>query len=208
MRKVLAKSPDPIIYDQKCKELSVLKALDSEDYIDLYFADESSFSLTPQVPYGWQERGEKAIGLPSQRSKHITTFGLITRDNHFEGYTKEGSFKSQDVINSLDDFVSKTRKKTVIVMDNAPIHKSKIFKEKMKDWEKKEVYIWFLPTYSPHLNIIEILWKRIKYSWLKPINYSNWNALYNAINFILLRIGTLFKVTFTYDKGLVTTSRI
>ena len=55
LRKVLAQSPDPIVYAKKCKELTILKNLDSEDYIDLYFADESSFSLILQVPYGWQK---------------------------------------------------------------------------------------------------------------------------------------------------------
>ncbi len=202
-RKVLAQSPNPVIYKKKKDELTLLKELDSKKYIDLYFADESGFSLTPQVPYGWQKRGGKPIGIPTQRSKNITVLGFITRDNLFQGYTRDGSFKSKDVIDSIDDFVLKTKKKTVIVMDNAPIHKSHAFKESMKKWEKEDVYIWFLPPYSPHLNPIEILWKRMKYKWLKPLNYSNRNTLYTAVKSILQGIGSLFKIAFTYQEGLI-----
>ncbi|KAA6323078.1 hypothetical protein EZS27_027452, partial [termite gut metagenome] len=31
---------------------------------------------------------------------------------------------------------------------------------------EKEVLIFFLPVYSPELNLIEILWRRIKYQWI------------------------------------------
>jgi len=43
--------------------------------------------------------------------------------------------------------------------------------EKLPEWEEKDFYIFNLPTYSPHLNIIEILWRRMKYEWLKPEDY-------------------------------------
>lgn len=158
----------------------------------------------PQVPYGWQKRGEKAIEIPSQRSSNITVFGLLTRDNYFKGYSHEGSFTSKDVIDALDDFVQSTTKKTVIVMDNAPIHRSHAFKERMKQWEEEDVHIWFLPPYSPHLNCIEILWQRMKYQWLEPRDYTNWNSLWNAIQTLLLGIGTLLKITFTYESGIRT----
>ncbi|MGZ5009025.1 MAG: transposase [Methylobacter sp.] len=31
--------------------------------------------------------------------------------------------------------------------------------------------MWFLPPYSPELNHIEVLWKKIKYGWL------SWDSL-------------------------------
>ena len=37
---------------------------------------------------------------------------------------------------------------------------------KIEERKEKDVLIYFLPPYSPELNLIEILWKRIKYEWL------------------------------------------
>jgi len=34
-----------------------------------------------------------------------------------------------------------------------------------EEWKKKGLSIFWLPTYSSELNIIEILWRLIKYSW-------------------------------------------
>ncbi|MBC6474874.1 MAG: transposase [Hormoscilla sp. GM102CHS1] len=38
---------------------------------------------------------------------------------------------------------------------------------------KKRVNNFYLPTYSPQLNIIEILWRFIKYSWLNTDAYES-----------------------------------
>jgi len=40
----------------------------------------------------------------------------------------------------------------------------------MEEWKEKEVYIFFLPPYSPELNLIEILWRRINYQWWIPFD--------------------------------------
>jgi len=41
--------------------------LEDNEYIDLYFGDESHFGLTPNVPYAWQMKG-KQILLPAKAS--------------------------------------------------------------------------------------------------------------------------------------------
>ena len=38
----------------------------------------------------------------------------------------------------------------------------------------------YLPPYSPELNLIEILWRRIKYTWLPFSAYACLNALSEA----------------------------
>ena len=43
----------------------------------------------------------------------------------------------------------------MIVLDNAPIHRSKAFEKKIAEWSQKKLKIFWLPTYSPQLNLIE-----------------------------------------------------
>jgi transposase len=63
-----------------------------------------------------------------------------------------GSTDSQVIIGCLDFIAHSLEKETSIVLDNAPIHRSEEFVEKIKDWAKLGLKIYFLPTYCPSLN--------------------------------------------------------
>ncbi len=170
--------------------------LEQESYIDLYYGDESGFSLTP---YGWQEVG-KTDSIPSQRGGQINIFGIMSRNNDCESYCTEGRINSETVIAFIDDFVLKICKKTVLVLDNAPIHKSHLFKSRIEDWKDKGLRIFFLPRYSPHLNIIETLWRKMKYEWLKPKDYESKKNLVSATENILANIGQKYSIKFNCSK--------
>jgi transposase len=85
---------------------------------------------------------------------------------------------------------------TVLVIDNASIHTSNAFLEKQAEWKAKGLTIFFLPTYSPELNIIEILWRFIKYSWLEIDAYDSWISLVNAVENILIKFGSKYIINF------------
>ena len=194
-RKCLKSLQNEEEYQQKIEQLAQLLWLENEGYIKLYYGDASGFNLTPYIPYGWQEKGE-TIRITPQKSKRINVFGFLTRNNDFQAYTSEDSINSDLLIAFIDDFAQSITEKTVIVLDNAPIHRSGKFKEKIKEWQNKNLYIFYLPTYSPHLNIIETLWRKMKYEWLKPHHYKNWETLKQNINQILIEIGEKYLINF------------
>jgi transposase len=47
--------------------------------------------------------------------------------------------------------------------------------DKQEEWREKGLSLFFLPTYSPELNLIEILWRFIKYQWLEIDAYESWH---------------------------------
>ena len=51
----------------------------------------------------------------------------------------------------------------LVVLDNASIHRSGAFREKLADWQQRGIYLHFFPPYSPELNLIEMLWRKVKY---------------------------------------------
>ncbi len=59
LRKRVGGKPEQDLYDRKKKLLEVGKKLSDQGALDLRYLDESGFCLTPYVPYGWQESGEK-----------------------------------------------------------------------------------------------------------------------------------------------------
>ena len=81
-------------------------------------------------------------------------------------------------------------------MDQASIHLTNLLKEKQEEWKEKGLTIFWLPTYSPQLNLIEILWKKIKYEWLAPSAYDSWINLVKSIENILKHFGSKCSINF------------
>lgn len=177
----------------------MLLYLEEQGFIKIFFADESGFSLTPCIPYGWQEKGAY-IRITPKKSQSTNVFGLLSKDNDFYAYTSQQSINSDLVIAFIDDFAKQITQRTVIILDNAPIHRSEAFENKICEWEAQDLYIFFLPKYSPHLNLIEILWRKIKYEWLKPHHYLNRETFIEALENILVRIGKEFTINFKEQK--------
>jgi transposase len=92
--------------------------------------------------------------------------------------------------------LAKHLKKTVVVMDNASVHTSEEFEECFPRWKKKGLTIKYLSTYSPELNLIEILWRNIKYTWLPFSAYQCLNTLRDALENILKNFGSKYQITF------------
>ena len=58
------------------------------------------------------------------------------------------------------------------------------------------MYIFFLPPYSPELNKIEMLWKKIKYQWLGFDAYLSWQNLQHHLLHVLDNIGLKYILDF------------
>ncbi len=177
--------------------MKVLWQLYEKKHIDLVFADEAGFQLVPCIPYGWQPIGERIKLLP-RKGKTMSIFGLLHADNRLVCYPTEQMTNADFIIQCLDSFVSRVKEPTVVILDNAPIHRAKKMLAKRKEWEKKNFFLFFLPRYSPHLNRIETLWRKLKYEWLKPRDYKSWGTLTKAIKNILASFGSdLYDIKFS-----------
>ena len=76
------------------------------------------------------------------------------------------------------------------------IHTSDAIIEKLEEWKQKKLEIFWLPTYSPKLNLVEILWKFIKYEWIEIDAYDNQNNLIRYLKKVLDNFGTEYVINF------------
>ncbi len=164
--------------------------------IELWFFDESGFDQQPSVPYAWQPLGS-TLEIPSHHSTRLNVLGFVTPDNQLESYCFEGTINTDVVVACFEQFASlQTSKPRYVIIDNASIHTSVDFILNLDQWEKKGVIIRSLPTYSPELNRIEILWRFIKYSWLPVSAYLSFDNLVRAVENILRPFGSQFYINF------------
>ena len=179
-------------YKAKVQQLQLLEQRSTKGEIDVFYGDEMQVSEEGYVPYGWQFK-EENIAITSTKGAHLNCFGLLSRCNRFIHATTTQTITSDFIIQHLDQLSFSVKKHTVIVLDNARVHQSKTMKYMQQIWARRQLFIFFLPPYSPHLNIIERLWKEIKARWLNPEDYGNEQSLAYALNRILNTIGkTLF----------------
>ena len=184
------------VYEHKVKILGELEDLSEDGLIDLYYSDESKVSLEPSVPYGWQFPDEK-VSMPTQKGNGLNCFALLKRNNESLIETTQENINGQFILERLEDLSTKLKTMTVIVLDNARIHTSGIIKERIKVWQQRGLYLFYLPRYSPHLNIVEILWRKLKYEWLSPTDYQDKENLFYQIRLALTDVGQNLFIKFS-----------
>ena len=186
----------PIEQESKKEALAELLALSAAGLIELSFGDESGFWQNPVVARAWQFAGE-GIRLLPEKGKRLSVFGLLNLNCEGAFWTSQKTIKTEFVIDCLEEWLTqKSDQPRVLVLDNARIHHSKLMQAKLAEWEEKGFYIFNLPPYSPHLNIIEILWRKMKYEWLKPEDYLSFESLTKAIKEILSNLRTEYRINF------------
>jgi transposase len=168
--------------------LQLLEQQSEQGQIELYYGDETRVSEEGYVPYGWQFQDEN-ISIASTKGKALNCFGMITRANDFEYATTQQPIDTEFIIAHLDAFSWRIKKPTVVVLDNARVHQSKRMRAIQPVWAKRGLFIFFLPPYSPKLNIIERLWKEMKARWIQPSDYDNDQQLFYSVHLILNAIG-------------------
>ena len=176
--------------------LGELEQLSKSGLIDLYYGDESRVSLDPCVPYGWQFAGEKLF-MPAAKGAGLNCFALLSRANELLFETTQKRVTSEFIIGELEQLSFSIKKVTVVVLDNARVHTSQRVQERRPFWQRRGLFIFYLPPYSPHLNIAERLWRKLKYEWLQPADYATTDGLFYRVRQALAAVGASLKIRFS-----------
>jgi transposase len=183
------------LYAYKIEVLTELERLSEQGWIKLFYADESHVCSQGYVPYGWQFPGEEVF-ISSQKGYRLNVFGMISRGNECLWSATTDSIKAELVLEKLDMLSLSINQPTYIVLDKASVHRSKIIEQRIKLWQSRGLYLFFLPPYSPHLNIAETMWRHLKGGWLRAEDYQDNESLAYALNRCMANIGVNLKINF------------
>jgi transposase len=161
--------------------------------IDLFYLDQSGFGRTPCIPYAWQDRGS-VIAVPCRAGKRINVMGVYSlTKGMLQAEITDKNITSATVVGFLDKLSETIEKFTVVVLDNASIHTAKAVSDRLAEWENRGLYLYYLPTYSPELNLIWIVWRKVKYEWLPLRAFESFKSLWNAL------VDMIPKIVFEYN---------
>ena len=111
-------------------------------------------------------------------------------------YLIDGAVDTAAVVACMEKLSENPDKKSYVLIDNAPMHRSKAFIRPIPKWVKRGLIIQYVPVYSPELNLIEILWRFIKYSWVPFSTSGSFQQLCAAVAEILKQFGTRYTIDF------------
>ena len=199
-RRVPPKAPPEREQARVKRALTKLHRLEDAGKCQVLYGDESGFCLAPPVPYLWQKRG-RTVGLPAQAHSHrLSVLGFLRRDGRLFSFPTLETLTAATFIESVEAMLAAEggglARPTVLVLDNASVHRSKLVRERRREWKAKGLRLLFLPPYCPHLNLIEMLWRMVKYRWLVPEAYADFATLCRSVTDILAQVGARYQISF------------
>ena len=188
------KKRDPERFEQAKADIAGLIAQAQAGEIELAYVDESGFTPQPPNRYAWTRPGETHAAT-AKRAQRLNVIGAMLSSGKFFMASLWKSVNGLYFFAFLMAMMERVNKPMVVILDNASIHTAKKLKPYWDLLAEKGMRFYFLPPYSPELNRIEILWRKMKYEWLPFKSYSA-SELEQAIDEISNGLGE--KYTFSF----------
>ena len=116
--------------------------------------------------YGWSLKGAPSYtDSPARRSERWSILPALSIDGYLPGtLIYQGSITAEIFLHWLEyDILPQLEPGTVLVMDNASIHRTEGTRELVRRFD---CYLAYLPPYSPDLNPIELSFSVLK-AWIR-----------------------------------------
>ena len=150
-----------------------VRTLMEDEDIELWYGDETGINGEPRPRRGWAIKGSKPRIVHNGDHVRLSILGTVCpRTGEF--FALEASHCDTDVFQAFLDeaalSITPTRKRNVLILDNASWHK-----RKKLNWHFFEPL--YLPPYSPDFNPIERLWLIMKADYFSRMHCRNKTAL-------------------------------
>ena len=205
-RRSLKRQRDRAAFAAAQRQLAGLHRAEAAGQLAVYYVDEARFSHQAPVPYAWQVRGQPCACLPAGRGAGggYSVLGFwqpadpqAMGRQAFTAIISATAFTAELFVLAVNEFIANQTQPTVLVLDNASIHKAHLVKAQVAARAAAGVTLLFLPPYSPELNRIETLWRFCKHYWLTPDAYQTPLTLLQQLTNLLQTVGTPeYQITF------------
>lgn len=136
--------------------------------------------------YSWTRCGtRKQVPYEAPRNRRVNALAALVRDGPSPSLTWDSaprSLTSQDLLAFLPAIPRRTDVPLVVVLDNGSLHVSAAVKAALPQLWAQRIYLYYLPPYSPKLNLIEPVFGVIKHHDLPERTYPSVAAIETAVD--------------------------
>jgi putative transposase len=161
------------------------------------------------VTYTWVRRGQrKRMAYENPQGRRLNVLAAAVLDGpapalHWIGYA--GTWRGDHIVRALEELLADPAadgRPTIVVLDNASIHHSRIVHDALPDLAARGVRLFYLPPYTPELNAIERIFRAIKHHHLPERRYTTIDDLAAAVDRAFTEYEELLVVKHTHQPGL------
>lgn len=179
--------------------------------------DQSGFSPTLPNGYTWARVGSrKLVRHESPQGRRLNVVGawapfdpagprlvFETRRSDEGKYDAQAHLRFvEQQVAGLPEVLPETYRRSrpcVIVLDNYAVHHAQLVKDRIPALKQAGVSFFFIPPYSPELNLIEPIWRQVKHQDIPRRSYLSLEELQPAVTAALDRRSHSCKSTSDLD---------
>lgn len=157
------------------------KQIKNIDKDEIYSIDETAVYLNSINNHGWAIKGQKCIIKDKNKQIYNKKYSLsmaISNKKVISYVLHEKSINGEKYLDFIKKIVDEHGNKNTLLMDNATIHKTKIFTEYCKE---ANVNVLYNIPYNPESNPIEMIFCPIK-KFIKSNNTKSITAINDSID--------------------------
>jgi transposase len=165
-----------------------LKAeLGSRDRI--YFVDAVHPTHNVRISYVWTKKGwRRRIRSNSGRKRYNILGAYCPSDQEYIDVRSTDNVNGETLKALIDEIRARhpDAERIILILDNARYNHAKVVQEHI---EHTNVELWFLPSYSPNLNLIERLWRFLKDKVMDNAYHESFEKFVDEIDKVLDNLG-------------------
>ena len=176
---------DPVKVERAGRILENLKAKADAGDLTLYYFDECGFAPTLPVSYSWSLPGQrKRVRYEAPQRRRVNAMAAYRpfgRTPRLEVFTAERTWDSYDFLGFVKA-LPWSKGPRVVVLDNASFHTSEVVRRARPELARLGIYLYYLPAYSPELNLIESVFRQVKHQEIPQRSFTTRRELRDAVD--------------------------
>jgi transposase len=134
-----------------------------EDY-DIYYHDEATLQLCANVVKTYSPRGKTPVLAlyDTKGYQYVCIASSISEQGKLFYQIRDNSFKGDGIIDYLKSLLATTKRKILLIWDNAPWHKAQNVIDFLNTELGRRLWVANTPPYSPECNPDELVWANLK----------------------------------------------
>jgi transposase len=127
----------------------------------IYFTEESGICSDYHTETTWTPVGEKPVVEVTGRRFSLNMISAVSPRGEFRFMLHDGSVNTKVFREFLKRLMAGATTPVFFIGDGHPIYKAKLIK-KLVEAQDRKLKLFYLPPYSPHLNLDEQVWAHVK----------------------------------------------